>query len=109
MPIGDSGITLPMTPWIYLVLFAAVILADQLSKRWALQALHPVEPSDGRALGWARTSSPPLERIGRGRACAIWLLAGAAGAVLCATTPGGAIAALGGVTAWAAAGSNLGE
>jgi lipoprotein signal peptidase len=86
-----------MAPWVYLVLFVSVIAADQLSKQWAIRSLS------------ALTRSPPLVGLGGVPAIAVWLLAGAAGAWLCTTTPGGGIAALGGVAAWAAAGSNLGE
>jgi lipoprotein signal peptidase len=96
--------------WIYLVLFVAVITADQLSKQWAIRALptagHDVaEPR----FGWTQTPSPPLERLGGRLAAFVWLIAGAGGAALCVTAPEGAAAGLGGIAAWAAAASNLGE
>jgi lipoprotein signal peptidase len=96
-----------MMLWVYLVLFVSVIAADQLSKGWATRVMPGADaaaPAIGRALTWSRA-----EGLGAGVAIVVWLLAGVAGAWLCATTTGGAGAALGGIAAWAAAASNLGE
>jgi lipoprotein signal peptidase len=108
--IGDSGPAYWMSPLIYLTVFVAVIAADQLSKRWAVRAL-PAVPAGAAVpgLGLARSRSPALDRLGGRGAALIWLLAGACGAALCLKAPGGGVAALGGVVAWAAAASNLGE
>jgi lipoprotein signal peptidase len=96
-----------MALWVYFVLFVSVIAADQLSKGWATRVTAAAEaatPAIGRALTRSR-----LEGLGVGIAIVVWLVVGGAGAWLCATTSGGASAALGGIAAWAAAASNLGE
>jgi lipoprotein signal peptidase len=99
-----------MTSLVYLAVFLAVIGTDQLSKRWAVRALPAVGPGMAApSFGWTLTESPAFERLGGGRAALVWLLAGACGAALCLSAPGGAVAALGGVAAWAAAASNLTE
>jgi lipoprotein signal peptidase len=96
--------------WVYLVLFVAVLTADQLSKRWAIRALPTVRQDAAEPrFGWTRTPSLALERLGRRPAALAWLLAGACGAAICLATPAGSTAALGATAAWAAAGSNLGE
>jgi lipoprotein signal peptidase len=99
-----------MMLWTYLAVFAAVIAADQLSKRWAIGLLPAAEPGwAAPGLAWSRTPSPAFERLGGRGAGLVWLLAGTGGAALCLAVPQGAVAALGGVAAWAAAGSNLAE
>jgi lipoprotein signal peptidase len=99
-----------MTLLVYLVLFVSVITADQLSKQWAIRALPAIRPGQSDSgSGWTRAPSRPLEELGGVGATVAWLIAGAGGAALCLAIPGGAYAALGGVAAWAAAASNLGE
>jgi lipoprotein signal peptidase len=99
-----------MTPWNYLAVFVAVITADQLSKCWAIRVLPAVGGGwVAPGLAWTRTPSRAFERLGGRGATLVWLLAGAGGAGLCLEAPRGGIAALGGVAAWAAAASNLGE
>jgi lipoprotein signal peptidase len=99
-----------MMLWTYLAVFAAVIAADQLSKRWAIRLLPAAERGwAAPGLAWSRTPSPAFELLGGRGAGLVWLLAGTGGAALCLAVPQGAVAALGGVAAWAAAGSNLAE
>lgn len=99
-----------MAAGLYLGVFAAVVIVDQLSKRWAMRALPDVDgPGATARVTWTRSTSRSLERLGHRGAILLWLLSGAGGAALCLGARGGAVAALGGVAAWAAAASNLGE
>ncbi len=91
----------------YLAVFATVVATDQFSKRWAIRMLlaasGPVDASGG--FTWTLTRCRSFERLGSHRAALIWVVVGAAGGALCLATPGGDVAALGGVAAWAAAAS----
>lgn len=93
---------------IYLVVFAVVLVADQLSKRWAVRAL-PVADSAGQRLAWTLTRCRSFERLGGRRVALIWAVAGTGGAALCLAASPRGVAAIGGVAAWAAAASNMVE
>jgi len=97
-----------MAPWVYVAVFVVVIGVDQLSKRLAIRRLSAVGFGDP-GLDWTLTRSPAFERLGGTGAALLWLLAGAAGIALCLEAPRGSVAAIGGVAAWGAAASNLGE
>jgi hypothetical protein len=99
-----------MSLGVYLGVFAGVIAVDQLSKRWAVRALPSGDLVGSKVVSaWTRTTPPAFERLGRWGALMLWLLAGAAGAALCLEASRGAAAAVGGIAAWAAAASNIGE
>jgi lipoprotein signal peptidase len=96
--------------WLYGGLFVAVVALDQLSKRWAVRTLPIADgPVPWTGLAWTRTTSPALERLGHRGAISLWLLVGAAGGALCLASGGGGVGALGGVAAWAAGASNIGD
>ena len=94
---------------LYLGVFGGIIAVDQLSKRWAMHALPVANVGAAAGMTWTLTTSRALERLGRPAAALLWLLVGAGGAALCLGSGEGGLAALGGIAAWAAAASNLGE
>jgi lipoprotein signal peptidase len=94
---------------LYLGVFGGIIAADQLSKRWAMRALPVADVGAAARITWTRTTCRALERLGRPAAALLWLLVGGGGVALCLGAGEGGLAALGGIAAWAAAASNLGE
>jgi lipoprotein signal peptidase len=106
----DDAVTVGLSASAYFALFATVVVVDQLSKQWAIRSLPfagAVDPTVGSA--WTRSAPRSLKLLGVRRAVLLWLSCGAAGAALCLAAGAGHAAALGGIAAWAAAASNLGE
>lgn len=106
----DGAVAAGLSAAAYVALFASVVVVDQLSKRWAIRSLPfagAADPTAGPA--WTRSAPSAFSLLGARLAVLLWLACGAAGGTLCLVAGGGRPAAFGGIAAWAAAASNLGE